>query len=90
MFLITKNITLILYVFGRKLSSDEDQNLLPNVTWSQITDISSVVMDTCQKCLKKLGETYQHKVFMKQNYIVVLYIFLPETALFILSFRFIV
>ncbi|XP_022334117.2 RNA polymerase II-associated protein 1-like isoform X2 [Crassostrea virginica] len=47
----------------RKLSSDEDQNLLPNVTWSQITDISSVVMDTCQKCLKKLGETYQHKKF---------------------------
>lgn len=47
----------------RKLPSDQDQNLLPSVTWSQVTDIGSVVMDMCQKCMKKLGETYQHKKF---------------------------
>ncbi|XP_061173807.1 RNA polymerase II-associated protein 1-like [Saccostrea echinata] len=46
-----------------KLPSDPDQNLLPSVTWSQITDVSQIVMDTCQKCLKNLENTYQHKKF---------------------------
>lgn len=54
--------TYLHFFFSRKLPSDQDQNLLPSVTWSQVTDIGSVVMDMCQKCMKKLGETYQHKV----------------------------
>ncbi|XP_062617830.1 RNA polymerase II-associated protein 1-like [Saccostrea cucullata] len=46
-----------------KLPSDSDQNLLPSVTWSQITDVSQIVLDVCHKCLKNLENTYQHKKF---------------------------